>query len=70
VRTDEYHRRLGVLRAFSRQVDGQFTQKSFPFLDTAMKQVNVAEKVVNEGIGRMMVDFFRSAHLLDAAFVH
>ena len=35
-----------------------------------MKQIDVAEKVVNEGIGRMMVDFFRGAHLLDPAFVH
>src|SRR4029450_6225460 len=35
-----------------------------------MKKIDVAEKVVNEGIGGMMIDLVRRTHLLYPAFVH
>lgn len=70
VRPDKYQGGRGIRRAFSGQINGQFSQKDFSLFDAAVKQIDVTEKVVNKGIGRLMIDFFGRADLLDASFVH
>ena len=61
---------LGLRRALRRQVDGQLAEINFSFFHSAVKQIDVTEKIVNERIGRIMIHFFRRAHLLDPAFIH
>ena len=45
-------------------------KKNFSLFDSAVKEIDVAEKIIDEGIGRMMINFFRRAQLLDPALVH
>src|SRR5437763_1232452 len=42
----------------------------FAFIDSAVKKIYVAEEVVNERRGGMVVNLFRRPNLFDAAIVH
>ncbi len=39
-------------------------------MHTAVKDIDVAEKLIDEGRGRIRIDFVRGADLLDASTVH
>ena len=49
---------------------GRSPRINFSLFNSAVKKIDVTKKIVNEGVGRMMIDFFRRAQLLDPAFVH
>src|SRR5450755_5723 len=42
----------------------------FSAVNAAVKQVHIAEEVIHKWGGRMVIDFVRSAHLLDVSVVH
>ncbi len=70
MRPDKYQGGFGLLRRLSRQLDRHVAEIDLSPLDSAVKEIHVTEKIVNERIGRMMIDFLRRARLLDPAFVH
>src|SRR4030095_4319553 len=70
MRPDKHQSGFGVRRALSRQINWQLPDKGLSFFYTAVKKIDVAEKIVDEGIDWMMIDLFRRADLLDASFVH
>ncbi len=40
------------------------------FINPAMEQVHVSQKIVDEGSNRTMINLVWAPHLLDAAFIH
>src|ERR1700733_3081916 len=64
-------RDLKQVRADERKISGVcFLDVGFSVVDAAVKDVHVAQKIVNEGRGRTIVNIFRTADLFDAALVH
>src|SRR4030095_10618106 len=70
MRSHKHHSGIDIRRALSRQINWQLPDKGLSFFYAAMEKIDVAEKIVDEGIDWMMIDFFRRADLLDAPFVH
>ena len=53
-----------------RSVDFDVTDFGLSGVDASMKQIHVAEKVINEGVGGMMINFLRRPYLLDPPVIH
>ena len=67
VRPHVHGRRLGLVGLIVRVVDLEPVQQGAAAFDAAVEDVDVAEEVHHEAVGRVLEDLLRRADLLDCA---